>query len=153
MRSLFIVGVLIAGAVCAGQAPPPKKAAPALKAPAAQSPFVCPDAEAQQGCKSYQELLKAKDKGLPDHGYFCFRKKEDSFFTITFNKPYFVPHWDEEAKTMVPDDKPRPGIGHAETYRDGVVDSVTMPHFNFTGKWMLLLESPYFTSETLNFKN
>jgi hypothetical protein len=154
MRSLFIVGVLIAGTVCAGQAPPPKKAAPARKAPAAQSAFVCPDAEAQQGCKSYQELVRAKDKSLPDHGYICFRRKEDEFFAVAFSTPYFSKRWDEESKQMVPDETPRKGIGYAQTYKDGVLDSSRMPTFNFSGQWkpMAYSESGVFISDVLNFK-
>ncbi len=150
---MFIVGVLIVCTVCAGQAPP-KKPAPARKTPAAQSTFVCPDAEAQQGCKSYQELLKAKDEGLPQNGYICFRKKADEFFVVSFSRPpYFIKHWNQESKQMEPDnDTPHSGIGYTETYKDGVLDSTTMPHFNFSGQWTLLLESPNFTSDRINFK-
>lgn len=153
MRRMFI-GVLIGGTLCAGQAPPPKKPAPARKTPAEQPSFVCPDAEAQQGCKSYQELLKAKDKSLPDDAYFCFRKKEDEFFAVRFNRPYFTKRWDEESKQMVPDETPHSGIGYAQTYKDGVLDSTKMPTFNFSGQWrsMQWSESGIFISDTLNFK-
>ena len=147
---MLIVGVLIAGTVCAGQAPPKK---PARKTPTAQSTFVCPDAEAQQSCKSYQELVKAKDKSLPDDAYFCFRKKEDEFFAFRFSRPIFLQHWDKDAKQMVPDDTPRPGWGYAHTYKDGVQDSTKMPTLTFSGQWMPLSGSAsVFTSDSLNFK-
>jgi hypothetical protein len=152
MRSMFIVGVLIASTVCAGQAPSKK---PARKPPAAQPSFVCPDAEAQQGCKSYQELLKAKDKTLPDDAYICFRKKEDEFFAFTFSRSYFTvkPHWDAESKTFVLAD-PQIGIGYAQTYKDGVLVSTTMPTFNFSRQWKQtpFSESGIFISDELNSK-
>src|SRR6266849_2032708 len=150
MRPMFIVSVLIAGTVCAGQAPPKK---PARKTPAAQSTFVCPDAEAQQGCKSYQELLKAKDQSLPDHAYICFRKKTDEFFAVMFRIPYFKKHWDGEYKEMVLDETPIPGFGYTQAYVDGVLDSSRMPTFSFQGQWQPFSESSYyFASEKLNRK-
>jgi hypothetical protein len=93
MRPFIIVCALVVGTVCAGQAPP-KKSAP--KKPAEKPTFVCPDAEAQEACKSYQELVKAKDKTLPDDAYICFRKKEDEFFALTFSRNSFGKRWDEE---------------------------------------------------------
>lgn len=152
-RTLLCISgcALIAGMVFAGQAPP-KKSVP--KTPAEHSTFVCPDAEAQQACKSYQELLNAKDKSLPDDGYICFRQKMDEFFGISFTRPYFLKHWDKELKQMVSDDTPHPGFGYAQTYKDGVLDSARMPSFNFSGQWrpIPLSESGYFTSDSFNFK-
>src|SRR5713226_4663421 len=125
MRSLFIVCVLIAGTVCAGQAPP-KKSAP--KKPAEHSTFACPDAEAQQACKSYQELLKAKDTGLPTSDvYICFRKQADEFFVVYIPQSYFRRHWDQVLKQMVMDETKRPGVGFAQTYKNGVLDPAAMP--------------------------
>jgi hypothetical protein len=152
MRPIFVLAILIAGTVYAGQTPQKR---PARKTPAVQSTFVCPDAEAQQGCKSYQELLKAKDKSLPDDGYICFRKKEDEFFAVTFTRPYFTikPHWDAESKKLVLDD-PQGGFGYAQTYKNGVLDSTRMPTFSFSGQWKqrLYSESGYFISDELNDK-
>src|ERR1700676_1518152 len=151
MRSIIIVGVLIFNIVGAGQAPPKK---PARKTPAPQSTSLCPDAEAQPGCKSYQELLKAKDKSLPDDGYVCFRKKEDEFFVVTFTTATFTikPYWDAEAKKLVLDN-PQLGFGYAQTYKDGVLDSTRMPAFNFSGQWKQRYSgSGYFNSDELNDK-
>jgi len=149
MRSVFIAAILTVGVVCAGQAPP-KKAAP--KTPTAKPVFVCPDTEAQQACKSYQELLKARDSGLPaTNAYICFRKSADEFFVVTFNRPYFPKHWDKESKELVPDDSARRGFGHAETYKDGVLDSTAMPSLSFSGEWLPLYpESGFFTSNKIN---
>jgi len=151
-RSVLIGSVFVIATICAGQTPPKK---PAPKAPAAKPAFVCPDTEAQQACKSYQELLKAKDASLPDiRAYICFRKSEDQFFVVTFNTPYFPKHWDKDLKEMVPDDSARPGLGHAETYKDGVLDSTTMPSFSFSGQWLPFYpESGLFTSNKLNGKD
>ncbi len=149
MKATFIVGVLIAGTVCAGQAPPKK---PAQNPRAAQPSFVCPDEEARQGCKSYQELLKAKDKSLPDDGYICFRKKEDEFFVVSFTTPFFTikPHWDVESKKMVMDE-PQSVFGYAQTYKNGVLDSTTMPTFDFSGQWKQRISgSAYFIPDKLN---
>ncbi len=151
MGTVIIGGVLLA-AICDGQAPP-KKAAP--KTPAGKPAFVCPDAEAQQACKSYQELVKAKDPGLPDiRAYVCFRKSVDEFFVVSFGIPTFPKHWDKELKQLMPDDTPRPGHGHAETYKNGVLDSTTMPTFNFSGQWESLYpDSSFFNSDKINGKN
>lgn len=154
MRSMFIVGVLTVGTVCAAQAPPAKKVAPARKTPARQSTFVCPDAEAQQGCKSYEELVRAKDKGLPiNTAYICFRKKVDEFFVFMVSTPYPTRHWDEETKQMVLDQKP--AFGNAQTYKNGVLVSTTMPTFNFSGQWKpspFSKTTSYFTSDQFNFQ-
>jgi len=148
---MLIVGVLVA-AVCGGQAPPKK---PTPKTTVAKPTFGCPDKEAQQACKSYDELLKAKDPGLPvNNAYICFRKSADEFFVVTVNRPIFPKHWDKELKQMVPDDTPRPGHGYAETYKKGVLDSTIMPTFNFSGQWQPLYpESGFFTSDKINGKN
>jgi len=147
---MIVTGILVAG-VCGGQAPPKK---PVQKTPAAKPTFTCPDTEAQQACKSYQELLKAKDASLPDiRSYICFRKSEDQFFVVTFNTPYFPKHWDRDLKEMVPNEAPRPGLGYAETYNNGVLDSTTMPTLNFSGQWQSLYpESNLFNSDKINGK-
>lgn len=152
MRLIFIASVLTAGVVCAGQTPTQK---PAPKVPSAKRSFVCPDKEAQQACKSYEELLKAKDLGLPaNNAYICFRKSADEFFVVTANSPIFPKHWDKELKQMVTDDTPRPGHGFAEAYKNGVLDSTIMPTFNFSGQWQSLFpESGYFTSDKINGKS
>ncbi len=151
MRSKFIAGLLTASVVCAGQAPPKK---PSPKTAAAKPAFACPDTEAQQACKSYQELLKANDRGLPDgNAYICFRKSEDQFFIVTFSRPYFPKHWDKDLKELVPNETPRPGFGYAETYNNGVLDSTTMPTLNFSGQWQSLYpESNFFSSDKINGK-
>jgi len=149
MRRSLIVCVLVAGTVCAGQAPP-KKSAP--KKPTEHATFVCPDAEAQQACKSYQELLKAKDTGLPtSDAYVCFRKKTDEFFVVHISQPYFPQHWDKESKQMVADESPRPGFGYVQTYKDGVLDSNTMPTLSFSGQWQRFpfSESSVFNADTI----
>ena len=134
--------------------PRQRSSLPLEKALPRNQPYVCPDEEAQQGCKSYQQLLKAKDKSLPDNGYICFRKKADEFFSVAFNKPYFTKRWDEDSKQMVPDDTPRSGFGHAQTYKDGVLDGTRMPTFNFSGQWrqFSMSESGIFISDQFNFK-
>jgi hypothetical protein len=150
MKSLFIVSVLIAGTVCAGQAPQKKSD---RKTPTEHSAFVCPDAEAQQPCKSYQELLKAKDTGLPaSDSYICFRKRVDEFFVVHISKPYFQKHWDQDLKQMVADEAAHPGSGYAQTYKDGVLDLNTMPSLFFSGQWQPIpdSESGFFVSDKIN---
>jgi hypothetical protein len=122
------------------------------KKPAEKSTFVCPDAEAQQACKSYQELLKAKDTGLPSDAYVCFRKKTDEFFVVHVLQPVFPKHWDEESKQMVTDESPLRGFGYAQTYKDGVLDPKTMPALAFSGQWQpesLFSKSSVFTADTI----
>jgi hypothetical protein len=150
MRAVFIVSVLVAGTICAGQAPP-KKSVP--KTTAEHSTLVCPDAEAQQACRSYQELLKAKDTGLPaDKAYICFRKKVDEFFVVSFFTPYFRKHWDQELKQMVADQSQRPGYGLAQTYKDGVLSLSVTPALVFSGQWQPIpySESGIFVSDRIN---
>jgi hypothetical protein len=150
MKSLFIASVWLAGAVCAGYAPQNKSV---HKTPPEHSTVTCPDAEAQQACKSYQELLKAKDPGLPASGSFiCFRKNMDQFFVVHISKPYFPKHWDKELKQMVADESARPGSGYAHTYKDGVLDLGTMPYLFFSGQWQPILysDSGIFASDKIN---
>src|SRR5437588_5399733 len=111
---LFVASVI--AVTDAHQTAKPKKTAP--KPHPKSSSFTCPDPEAAQGCKSYEELVKAKDNGLPDTGYVCFRKNEDEFFVIWFNAPFFKKHWDSELKKLVvDDDATAPGRGHATSYK------------------------------------
>lgn len=150
MRPLFIVSFLVVGTVCAGQALH-KKSAP--QKPAEQLAFVCPDAEAQQACKSYQELLKAKDTSLPvGSAYICFRKHVDEFFAIKFSQPFFLKHWDETSKQMVTANTPSPGSGYTQTYKNGVQDTSIVPTFSFVGQWRPFpySESGVFVSDVIN---
>jgi len=98
-------------------------------------------------------LLKARDTGLPNDGYVCFRKNEDEFFVVWFSKPHFRRKWDSDLKQMVIDDEATaPGLGDASSYRDGVADSRVMPRMSFSGTWMPLGESGMFSSEKINGK-
>jgi hypothetical protein len=152
--SSMLVAVIAAATICKGQSPPKKLV---QKTPVAQSAFACPDAEAKPACRSYQELLKAKDKSLPDSdAYICFRKNVDQFFVLGLGTPYFPKHWDEDSKRMVSDSTPIEGFGYAQTYKDGVLDTATIPSFSFSGQWRWLQsfsESPYFTSTEFNFES
>jgi hypothetical protein len=110
-----------------------KKSAP--KAQHASS-FTCPDPDAEQACKSYQELVKANDAALYEDAYYCFRKKQDQFFFVWFSKPYFRKHWDSENKCMAPDDAATSvGRGSAGTFTNGVEDYSAMPRLVFKGTW------------------
>jgi hypothetical protein len=124
---------LIFSSACIGQtASPPTKTT--QKTQPSKTSFVCPDPEAQKACKSYDELVKAKDSGLPDDGFICFRKTEDEFFTIWFSGPYFRKHWDKEQKRMVADeDATSPARGFAHTYKNGVQDFAVVPTLSFKG--------------------
>lgn len=53
---------------------------------------------------------------------------------------------------MVPDESPRLGFGGAQIYKDGVLDSNTMPSLNFIGKWQPIpfSKSGVFDSERIN---
>lgn len=145
----FLV-VLIIAATCAGQASQ-KKSEKKARPPA--SSFVCPDPEAQKACKSYQELLKAKDSGLPIEGYVCFQKNLDVFFVVLFSRPYFPRRWDKELKEMVVDTESNPpGHGYAQSYKDGIADSAVPPSLFFSGTWIPYPESGTFTSNEVNFK-
>jgi hypothetical protein len=132
---------------------PPKQSAP--QKPAERSAFSCPDAAAQPACKSYQELLKAKDTSLPaDKAYICFRRRDDEFFVIYISQPSFLKYWDKELQQVVTDDSPSPGWGLAQAYKGGILDSRLMPYLNFAGQWRLLplSESEFFVSQEINFK-
>lgn len=139
---------------CAGQVPKGQEK-PARKAAKPVSPsFVCPDSESQKACKSYDELVKAKDDGLPSHGYVCFRKNQDDVFVISFSKPVFRTHWNADSKKYSFDDQQKLyGFGSAQTYRDGVQDDSVMPSLSFDGTWTILAGSPMFVSDQINFKS
>jgi len=152
MRSFLAIAAVLTAAICSAQAPSKK---PSPNTHATHSSFVCPDPEAQQACKSYQELVKAKDEGLPaSDAYICFRKNIDEFFVVSFFTPYFRKHWDQELKQMVADESQHPGYGVAEVYKDGVLDLNTMPSLFFSGQWQSLpfSGSGYFVSDKINRK-
>ncbi len=128
---------------------------PTQRRRAANPSFTCPDSEAQQACKSYAELLKAKDTGLPLDAYVCFRKSVDEFFLISFSQPYFRTKWDPDSKQMVVDyDYTPPGRGSARTYKNGIEDSSAMPSLFFSGQWYPVLEPEegMFVSDKINSK-
>jgi hypothetical protein len=150
------LGLLLLAALltpCAGQTTKGQEK-PARKASKPLSPsFVCPDAESQKACKSYDELVKAKDDGMPSHGYVCFRKNQDDLFVISFSKPVFGTRWDADSKKYVIDPQQKLyGFGSAQTYRDGVQDDSVMPSLAFSGTWATLAGSPFFVSDQINFK-
>ncbi len=121
-----------------------------------QSSFTCPDSAAAQSCKSYGELLRAGDRGLPSEGYVrsyvCFRKHIDEFFSVWFTPPDFRKHWDAESQEMVIDDSASSvGRGGTSSYKDGVEDYRVQPNLAFKGKWTLLGHSVVFASEKLLF--
>lgn len=170
-RCLAMV-LLISGSLCwtAAQTPTQKPAASAKSqssptkaaAPKARTrtTFECPDPEAKQACKSYEELLRAKDTSLPSDGYVCFRKNADEFFVFSFTKPYFRKRWDaEEKQTVIDSDYTPSGAGSVRTYTNGIEDDNSMPSFFFSGKWQAMpsfsakqaIDSA-FTSDTINFK-
>ena len=153
------ISLLIVAASCAGQATPPAGKKPVPKSHTVHSQFTCPDSEAQQACKSYSELLGAKDSGLKDNdfqdtGYACFRKQVDEFFVVTFSKPSFQQTWDKDRKKFViaKDAQQVPGTGWIQTYKDGVADSGTMPYLFFTGNWRPLFGYGLFASDTIDFE-
>jgi hypothetical protein len=146
------ISVLIVAAVCAAQTAPKR---PIQKKRPAHSAFACPDSEAQQACKSYLELLKVKDTGLPDNAYVCFRKNADEFFLISFSKPYFRKNWDQDSRQTVVDyDYTPPGRGSARTFKNGVEDSTVMPTLFFSGRWTpsFIPDEGTFVSEKINQK-
>ena len=95
----ILLAVLAMAGTCVTQTSRPAKSA-APKTKSAPPPFACPDPEAKKACKSYEELVKAKDAGLPAGGYAWFRKDSDDFFVVSFTHPYFPKHWNPELKTM-----------------------------------------------------
>ena len=120
--------------------------------PRAPSSFTCPDPEAKEACKSYEELSRAKDKGLPDNGYICFRKNIDELFVVYFSLPSFEKHWDARLKQMVPDkDAKDSGFGFASSCKDGVSDPSITPNVNFLGTWhpSFPITTSYFTGEQI----
>src|SRR5271169_3517667 len=134
MHKGFITCLIVAVS-CAAQTPSPPGKNPVTKSPAAHSRFTCPDPEAQQACKSYSELLEAKDSGLPSKGYVCFRTHVDQFFVVTFDKP--IPRRVQKQY----------GSGYFQTYDNGIAASDLMPNLVFSGKWIPLFESMRFASD------
>lgn len=140
-------------AACAGQAASGAKKLTRKTPQSAPSLVACPEPETQKACKSYEELVRAKDTGLPGHAYVCFRKDSDEFFVISFTEPYFLKHWDRELKEVVIDtEQTRPGGEFARTYRNGVEDSSVPPSLFYRGRWSPYGESGLFASEKINFK-
>src|ERR1700736_3014886 len=134
MRSSGLAFILVVAVCCSAhsaQSPPAKK--PIAENPRTPRPsFECPDVEAKQACKSYEELRKAKDTGLPDDGYACFRKNTDEFFVFSIADPFFRKRWDADQKQMVVDTEYTPsGYGFAHAYKNGIQDSTTMPTLVF----------------------
>ncbi len=148
MIMLVFVLALFIGVSSAGQTPskkPPRTARPAT--------FTCPDTEARQACKSYEELLKANEAGLSDAAYVCFRKNADEFFAISFLRPSFRKRWDADLKQLVLDgERTYPGYGSVWTYREGVQDPSMMPALSFSGTWIPYDETGIFASEKVGFK-
>lgn len=149
----ILLAVLAMAGTCIAQTPGPAKSA-APKTKSAPPPFACPDPEAQKACKSYEELVRAKDIGLRSRagGCVCFRKDSDEFFEVSFRQPYFPKHWNAELKTMEVDpEATRVGYGSAHSYKDGVDTSGVMPSVIFSGTWHTFGESAYFNAEKINF--
>ena len=155
MKSFGFAVILSAAICCAAQAPQPKPTS--AKKPRPRPLFECPDPEAKQACKSYEELLRAKDSGLPndDYVYACFRKKTDAFFMLSFAGPSFQEHWDQDRKQMVADrEYTPPGYGWARAYTNGIADSSDMPSLSFSGTWHapIYKGAGTFISDYINFK-
>ena len=149
-RSTLVI--LIVTAICVAQTTQKK---PTQKKRAAHSTFACPDAEAQQACKSYTELLKVKDTSLPSNAYVCFRRSVDEFFLISFSQPLFRKKWDPDARQMMVDTEYMPvGRGYGRTYKNGIEDSSAIPSLFFSGQW--IPSSPFqqdegtFSSDKIN---
>ena len=138
MRSValmnLIVPLLVAGG-CAAQTSRPTDM-PAEKTQPTASAFTCPDPEAQKACKSYEELVKAKDTSLPNGGYACFRKEKDEFFVVLFTNPIFLPPKATDH-----------GAGYAHTYEDGVQNPEVVPAITFSGTWHQVGGSASFDSK------
>jgi hypothetical protein len=153
-RWLNVIAVLTIAVPCAGQTTaPPKKTAPKVR-PAVPS-FVCPDADAQQACKSYEELLKANDSGILNQDYVCFQKNQDKFFVVRFSKPHFSKKWDPDLKQMIVDSEAKStGIGDVKSYKEGVQNLTMMPSLIFSGTWVPYPdpESGTFRADSVNFK-
>lgn len=147
-----LIAILLVTTICIGQASrPTKKANP--KPSVSSSSFSCPDDGAKQACKSYDELLKAKDTSLPNSGYICFRRDMDEFFVISFFRPYFAKHWDQDLKAMVTDtNETQRGFGSVSTYKNGIEESGAMPALHFSGKWYAYTEGGLFKSDKINLK-
>jgi hypothetical protein len=157
----MLIAVVTITATCAAQTAHPRETP---KTQPARSAFVCPDPEVVKACKSYEELLKAKDVGLLTDAYVCFRtgvaiagigapSNEDEFFVVAFSIPRFRQRRDKDSKQMVPDTEATyAGFGNIHTYKDGIEDFAVMPSLSFSGTWTPA-DSGRFISDTLNFKN
>lgn len=161
MRQAAVVFLLVLLTVTSSSQTTNLQKKAALKKPAAKSAtprpvFTCPDPEAKQGCKSYEELARAKDSGLPgkfDERYVCFRKNADEFFVVAYSTPLFQPTWNEKYKKAIVDPSATSeGSGFASTYVNGVDDSHTMPAFFFEGTWRPY-EDGLFSASKFNFED
>jgi len=152
-----LTAFILAANCIAQTASAPKKPATKSSSYAAAS-FVCPDPEYEQACKSYEELLKARDAAVtPAAGntrFVCFRKKTDEFFVIYFSTPIFSKKWDEQLQQLVVDPGATDqGFGAVHTFVDGVLEVSAAPSMSFTGKWIAgYYGGGSFVSNMINFK-
>jgi len=147
---------LILAANCIAQtASAPKK--PASKSLSSAAPsFACPDPEYEQACKSYEELLKARDEAVtPAAGntrFVCFRKKTDEFLVIYFSTPIFSKKWDQQLQQLVVDPTATyQGLGTVHTFKDGVLEGSAAPSMIFVGKWIAGYDGGTFVSNVIDF--
>lgn len=110
------------------------------KAQPTPSSFVCPDLEAKKACESYQELLKARDSGLPNESYVCFRKTDDQFFVVGL---------DISAASAYALSRETEAFGLLSSYKDGVDNPSIQPNGGFSGKWKDFGWGPRFSAEPI----
>jgi len=153
MRHLTAMAIVLGATVALsfGQGPTPAAKKPAPQSSATHTHFTCPDPDAGPACKSYSELLEAKDSGVLEGAYACFRKQADQFFVIKFNEPYVRRVPDKNSNQLVIEPRQEQyGSGYFQTYDNGIAASDLMPNLVFSGSWREYLGSMHFASHDIN---
>jgi len=104
----------------------------------------CPESEAQAACRSFQELVAARDPdvmddfALRDHVYACFLPREDEFFELGFNDPrphgWHRPDTYEQASGYSSNSFLFTTASTLNYFKDGVWDKSRM--YRDVGRWI-----------------
>jgi hypothetical protein len=121
-------------------------------AKAQTSAFLCPEGGYAQSCKSYQELVQAKDEDV-DGTLVCFREYTDEFFVINVGfvseSTYSWYHLDHGLYKVRPGAK-QSGNPYVYTFKNGIHDSAQNPYLIASGTWYALNSNLFFTGHELN---
>jgi len=114
--------------------------------------FQCPEGGYTQSCKSYQELVQAKDEDVAAN-LVCFREVTDEFFVINVGyvseSTYTWYHLDHGFYRLQPGAK-QSGSVSIYTFKNGIQDSSQNPYLIASGNWFAFTSNFIFTGHEWN---